>query len=183
MRLGAVALVTALAALSGAASAQTAAPTPADAPAPPAAAPAPRPPCRRAPSPADASAKAEAELAASRKAVQDVEAQVIELRRIIEAFDRSRASVDDMRRRLDELEARLGENDRRDDALATGQGSAETSVFKFRDEGYAMRSPNGRFLLVPHLRLQTVYEGGSRRRGRWTRRPPTRPGSRWPTPS
>jgi len=157
MRPAAVALVTALAALSGAASAQTAKPAPAEAPAPApdGAAPAPS----AAPSPADASAKAEAELAASRKAVQDLEAQVIELRRIIESFDRSRASVDDMRRRLDEMEARLVENDRRDDALATGAGG-ETSVFKFRDEGYAMRSPNGLFLLVPHLRLQTVWEGG-----------------------
>jgi hypothetical protein len=176
MRPAAVALVAALAVLSGVARAQTAAPASAvPAPVPampapvPAAAPAPSP--AAAPSPADASAKAEAELAASRKAVQDVEAQVIELRRIIEAFDRSRASVDDMRRRLDEMEARLGENDRRDDALATGAGG-ETSVFKFRDEGYAMRSPNGLFLLVPHLRLQTVWEGGLASQGTLDPAPP-----------
>ena len=160
MRPAAVALVAAVAVLSGVSSGQAATPAPAAeapaaAPAPsPAAAPAPSP--AAAPSPADASAKAEAELAASRKAVQDMEAQVIELRRIVEAFDRSRASVDDMRRRLDELEARLGENDRRDDALASGPGGGETSVFKFRDEGYAMRSPNGRFLLVPHLDRKSV---------------------------
>jgi hypothetical protein len=164
MRPAAVALVTALAALSEAANAQT--PAPADA-----AAPAPGRSPSGAPSPADASAKTEAELAASRKAVQDVEAQVIELRRIIEAFDRSRASVDDMRRRLDEMEARLSENDRRDDALASGAGG-ETSVFKFRDEGYAMRSPNGHFLLVPHLRLQTVYEGALASRGTLDTAPP-----------
>jgi len=175
MRPAAVALVAAVAVLSGVSSGQAATPAPAAeapaaAPAPsPAAAPAPSP--AAAPSPADASAKAEAELAASRKAVQDMEAQVIELRRIVEAFDRSRASVDDMRRRLDELEARLGENDRRDDALATG-GGGETSVFKFRDEGYAMRSPNGRFLLVPHLRLQTVWEGGLASQGTLDPAPP-----------
>ena len=168
MRPAAVALVAALAVLSGVASAQTAAPASA-VPTPVPAAPAPSP--AAAPSPADASAKAEAELAASRKAVQDVEAQVIELRRIIEAFDRSRASVDDMRRRLDELEARLGENDRRDDAVATG-AVGETSVFKFRDEGYAMRSPNGHFLLVPHLRLQTVWEGGLASQGTLDTAPP-----------
>ena len=74
-------------------------------------------------------------------------------------MDRSRASVDDLRRRLDEMEARLGENDRRDDALAASGAGREASLFKFRDDGFAMRSPNGRFLLVPHLRLQTVYTG------------------------
>ena len=74
-------------------------------------------------------------------------------------MDRSRASVDDLRRRLDEMEARLGENDRRDDALAASGAGREASLFKFRDDGFAMRSPNGRFLLVPHLRLQTVYDG------------------------
>jgi hypothetical protein len=113
---------------------------------------------------ADAGAKREAELEASRKAVQDLEAQVIELRRIIEALDRSRASVDDLRRRLDEMEARLGENDRRDEALATGAGR-EAALFKFRDDGFAMRSPHGRFLLIPHLRLQTVYDGEVASRG------------------
>jgi hypothetical protein len=73
-------------------------------------------------------------------------------------MDRSRASVDDIRRRLDEMEARLGENDRRDDALASGAGR-EGTLFKFRDDGFAMRSPHGRFVLIPHLRLQTVYTG------------------------
>ena len=87
---------------------------------------------------------------------------MIELRRIIEEMDRSRASVDDLRRRLDEMEARLGENDRRDDALAASGAGREASLFKFRDDGFAMRSPNGRFLLVPHLRLQTVYDGTDR---------------------
>jgi hypothetical protein len=155
MPLGAVPLATAIALFSAAAAgAQPAAP--ADGPAPTPATPAA--------APADAGAKSEADLAASRKALQDLEAQMIELRRIIEAFDRSRASVDDVRRRLDELEARLGENDRRDEALATGAGR-EAALLRFRDDGFAMRSPNGRFLLVPHLRLQTVYEGSLATRG------------------
>jgi len=161
MRTAAVSLATVIAALSASASARAQAPAPAAvdaaAPAAPAATPA-------APSPADAGAKREAELAASQKAVQDLEAQVIELRRIIEAMDRSRASVDDMRRRLDELEARLGENDRRDEALAGGAGR-EATLFKFRDDGFALRSPHGRFLLVPHLRVQTVYTGAIASRG------------------
>ena len=121
--------------------------------------------------PAGAGAKGEAELAASGKAAQDLEAQVIELRRIIEEMDRSRASVDDLRRRLDEMEARLGENDRRDEALASGAGG-EASLFKFRDDGFALRSPNGRFLLVPHLRLQTVYTGVIASRGTMDRAAP-----------
>jgi hypothetical protein len=163
MRIGAVPLAAALALVSAAANAQPAAapaPTPADAAAPPAA-----------PAPADPGARGEAELGASRKALQDLEAQVIELRRVIEAFDRSRASVDDVRRRLDELEARLGENDRRDDALAAG-GGAEAAVFKFREDGFAMRSPNGRFFLVPHLRLQTVYTGALASQGAADTAPP-----------
>jgi phosphate-selective porin O/P len=158
----AVPLAAAIAVLSGAANAQTVGP--ADAAAPP---PAPPPP------PAESGAKSEAELAASRKAVQDLEAQVIELRRIIEAFDRSRASVDDIRRRLDELEARLGENDRRDEAIVTGAGG-DGAVFKFRDDGFAMRSPDGRFLLVPHLRLQTVYDGALVSQGTADTAPPDR---------
>jgi len=152
MRAGAVSLATVIAVLSATATAHAQAPAPTGTePAAPVATP-------TAAAPADAGAKREAELAASQKAVQDLEAQVIELRRIIEAMDRSRASVDDMRRRLDELEARLGENDRRDDALAGGAGR-EATLFKFRDDGFALRSPHGRFLLVPHLRLQTVYTG------------------------
>jgi hypothetical protein len=161
MRTAAVSLATVIAVLSATASAQAQTPSPvavdAAAPAAPAAAPA-------APSPADAGAKREAELAASQRRCRTWKAQVIELRRIIEAMDRSRASVDDLRRRLDELEARLGENDRRDEALAGGAGR-EATLFKFRDDGFALRSPHGRFLLVPHLRVQTVYTGAIASRG------------------
>jgi hypothetical protein len=107
--------------------------------------------------------------------VQDLEAQVIELRRLIEALDRSRTSVDDIRRRLDELEARLGENDRRDDALAAG-GAAAPTVFKFREDGFAMRSPNGRFFLAPHLRMQAVYTGALASQGAADTAPPDRSG-------
>ncbi|HXU02799.1 MAG TPA: porin [Polyangia bacterium] len=155
MRLAAVPLATAIAVFSATARAQApalaAAEPPSDAAVPTFSPPPP-------PAPGDAGAKREADLEASRKAVQDLEAQVLELRRIIEAVDRSRASVDDIRRRLDEMEARLVENDRRDDALARG-GGREPTLFKFRDDGFVMRSPNGRFLLLPHLRLQTVYTG------------------------
>jgi hypothetical protein len=117
-----------------------------------------------APVSAEPGTQRDAELAASRKAVQDLEAQVLDLRRIIEGLDQSRASVDDLRRRIDELEARLGENDRRDEALATG-GGREPTLLKFRDDGFSLRSPNGRFLLTPHLRVATVYTGAIASRG------------------
>jgi hypothetical protein len=162
----AVPLAVAFALLSATANAQSA-----PAAAAPAAAPAPAPAAPAAPPPPDTGPKSEAELEASRKAVQDLEAQVIELRRTIETFDRSRASVDDIRRRLDELDARLAENDRRDDALATGAGG-EAALFKFRDDGFAMRSPNGRFVLVPHLRLQAVYTGALASQGTQDGAPP-----------
>jgi len=154
-RPGAVLLAAAFALVSRAGAAQTMTPSPAPA------APSPAP---AAPSAADAAAPDDAEVAASRKAVQDLEAQVIELRRIIEEMDRSRASVDDLRRRIDELEGRLAENDRRDQALAMG-GGREATLFKFRDDGFTLRSPNGRFVMTPHLRLQTVYEGDLASRG------------------
>jgi hypothetical protein len=156
MRRRAVPLATAIALLSAAANAQTGAP--ADRSPAPAAPGAPATPAAAAAPATETGTKGEAELAATRKTVQDLEAQVIELRRIIEAMDRSRASVDDIRRRLDELDARMAANDRRDEALATG-ADREATLFKFRDDGFALRSPHGRFLLVPHLRLQTVYEG------------------------
>jgi Phosphate-selective porin O and P len=165
--LRAVPLATVLAALSAAARAQTAAPPDASRPTPP--------PTPTAEAVAGAGARGEAELEATRKQVQDLEAQVVELRRIIETLDQSRASVDDVRRRLDEMEARLRENDRRDEALATRAGG-EASLFKFRGDGFAMRSPNGRFLLIPHLRLQTVYEGVLASKGTLNTAPPDQSG-------
>ena len=162
MRLGAVVpLATALALASGGAVAQTTKPArPADKPAapPPVSDPVLVPALPSGSIEADAGGRKDAELEASRKAMQDLEAQVIELRRIIEAMDRSRASTDDLRRRIDELEARLAENDRRDQALAGG-AAGETSLFKFHDDGFTLRSPNGHFLMTPHLRLQTIYVG------------------------
>ena len=161
---GGFALATAFALTSAVARAEAAAPADAAVSPVPAAAPAPA-------GPEDPGARRDAELEASRKATQDLEAQVIELRRIIEAMDRSRASVDDLRRRIDELEARLGENDRRDDALA-GRAGGEASLFRFHDDGFTLRSPQGRFLLVPHLRLQTVWEGGLASQGTMDTAPP-----------
>lgn len=123
-------------------------PPPAPPASPPAAADAAAPPATR----------AEAETAAATQATQELEARVIELSRAFQALERQRAAADDVRRRLDELEARLHEQERHDDSLADG-GAREASVLRFRDDGFVIRSPDRRFALRPRLRLQALYEG------------------------
>ena len=150
--------------------APTASPAPGPSPAPAA------PPAAGVPAaPADAAARAEAEAAASQRAVQDLEAQVIELRRTLEAVDRQRQAFDDVRRRLDELEGRLSESERRRDEGAPGDAD-EAHVVRFRDDGFFVGSPDRRFLLRPRLRLQTVYEGVLVGRGAADPAPPNRSG-------
>ena len=106
-----------------------AAPTGSPAAASPAAAPAGASPAGAAPapspaaSPADAVARAEAQAGAAQRAAQDLEAQVIELRRTLQALERQRASFDDIRRRLDELDGRLAENERQDAARHRRRGA------------------------------------------------------------
>jgi hypothetical protein len=110
--------------------------------------------------PADATAaggdRDQAEGAAALHAAQDLDVQVIELRRELDALQRERASTDDLRRRLDELEARQGR----------GASDAWTSwphdggdALRFSQDGYVIRSPDNRFMLRPGLRLQTLYVG------------------------
>jgi hypothetical protein len=126
-----------------------------EAPAPaPVSAPAAPPPTD---TPAESATRAEVQAAAAQRAAQELEAQVIELRRTLEAMDRQRASFDDVRRRLDELEARMSEDERRD-AAAPG-GPREAGAIRFRDEGVIIRSPNNRFQLRPQVRIQALYEG------------------------
>jgi hypothetical protein len=126
--------------------------------APPPASPGAAPASSPAASPGEAVARAEAQAGAAQRAAQDLEAQVIELRRTLQALDRQRDSFDDIRRRLDELDGRLAENERQDAALTSGEGR-EAGAIRFRDDGVAIRSPGGRFLLRPHLRLQALYQG------------------------
>jgi hypothetical protein len=133
--------------LSGAA--RAAEPAPEVAPEPP------RPP--PADTPTDKLARAESEAAAAQRAAQEVEAQVIELRRTLEAMERQRAAFDDIRSRLDVLEARVAEDERRD-AAAPGW-PREVGAIRFRDEGVIIRSPNNRFQLRPQVRIQALYEG------------------------
>jgi hypothetical protein len=107
---------------------------------------------------ADADAKAETQAAAAQKAAQDLEAQVIELRRSLEAFERQRAAFDDIRRRLDELDLRLAEDERQNTAVATAAPSGSSAI-KFSDDGFVVRSPGNRFLLRPRVRVQGLYTG------------------------
>jgi phosphate-selective porin OprO and OprP len=106
----------------------------------------------------DPATRAEAEATAARRAAQDLEAQVIELRRMLDGLGRQPAAFDDVRRRLDALESRLDERDRRQ-AAAPDEADGEANVVRFRDDGFYVRSPDRRFLLRPRLRLQTLYEG------------------------
>jgi hypothetical protein len=109
----------------------------------------------------DAAARAATEAAAAQRATQDLEAQMIQLRRAQEALERERAAYDDVRRRLDELDARLAEAERRQAADTTGAmvpGEGGGGL-RFRDDGFVIRSPDGRFMIRPRLWLQALYDG------------------------
>jgi hypothetical protein len=108
--------------------------------------------------PAGAATPADTQAAAAQRAAQDAEAQVIELRRQIDALERQRQSYDDVRRRLDQIDARQGEIDRRAQAEADAN-PPETSVVRFRDDGFSIRSPDNGFYLHPLLRVQAIYTG------------------------
>jgi phosphate-selective porin OprO/OprP len=108
--------------------------------------------------PADSEAAAETQSAAAQRAAQEIEAQVIELRRQLEALERQRVSYDDIRRRLDQIEAEQAEARRQ--AAATRDGAPpETSVVRFRDDGFEIRSPDNGFYLRPRMRVQAIYTG------------------------
>ena len=108
--------------------------------------------------PAETATRAEVQAAAAQRAAQDTEAQLIELRRTLEAMERQRVAFDDIRRRLDELDARLTENERQD-AATTPAGGRDAGAIRFRDEGVLIRSPGNHFLLRPQLRLQVLFQG------------------------
>jgi hypothetical protein len=110
-----------------------------------------------APAAAPEAGRDEAQGAAAQHAAQELEIRVIELQRRLDAMEQERASVDDLRRRLDELEARNAEAQRHQ-AFADWTSVPDTDeTVRFRQNGVVVRSPNGRFLLRPQLRLQTIY--------------------------
>ncbi|HVT09746.1 MAG TPA: porin [Polyangia bacterium] len=107
---------------------------------------------------------AETQAAAAQREAQEAEAQVIELRRQLQALERQQAGYDDVRRRLDQLDARQAEAERQ--AAATHDGQApETSVIRFKDGGFEIRSPDNGFYLHPLLRIQGIYTGEIASRG------------------
>ena len=107
---------------------------------------------------ATATSPAEAQAAAAQKAAQDAEAHVLELRRELEELERARASNDDLRRRLDQLEARQAEAER-EAAAARDEQQPETSVIRFKDDGFEIRSADNNFYLRPMVRVQAIYTG------------------------
>jgi hypothetical protein len=104
-----------------------------------------------------AAAQNEAQGAAALRAAEQAEVRLIEMQRQLDALARERASYDDVRARLDVLEARQR-------ALAAAASHDWMSVgdagaVRFSQDGVVIRSPDDRFLLRPELRLQTIYEG------------------------
>src|SRR5258708_23426167 len=73
-------------------------------------------------------------------------------------MERQRASFEDVRRRLDELEARQAAAQRRAADDWTSADGAGSEGLRFLQNGLAFRSPGNRFLLRPGLRLQGLYE-------------------------
>ncbi|HVZ72811.1 MAG TPA: porin, partial [Polyangia bacterium] len=114
----------------------------------------PMPPTANAPD-ADARARDGAEGAAALRATQELELEVIELRHDLDAFARERASVDDLRRRMDALDARRPPRAPFDDWSSL----RSSDDIRFSQNGFVVRSPDDRFLLRPGLRLQAGYEG------------------------
>jgi hypothetical protein len=113
------------------------------------------------PAPAEpdgAAARDEAQGAAAQRAAQELEVRVIELQRQMDALARERASMEDVRRRLDELEARQAEAARQRPFADWSSVPDTAEAVRFRQQGFVIKSPNGRFLLRPQMRLQTVYE-------------------------
>jgi hypothetical protein len=107
---------------------------------------------------AESDARAESQAAAALRATQDLEVQLLELRRDVDAFARERAAYDDLRRRLDTLDARRGAGPRgRFDDWASLP--AIPDGLRFSHNGYVIRSPDNRFMMRPGLRLQAAYEG------------------------
>jgi hypothetical protein len=107
--------------------------------------------------PAEGDARAQAAGEAAQRATQDLEARVIELQRELDAMARERASFEDLRRRVDELEAKQTALGRGAPADWTSAGAGRDAL-QFSRDGIVVRSPGNRFLLRPGLRVQGLFE-------------------------
>jgi phosphate-selective porin OprO and OprP len=114
--------------------------------------------------PADAAARDQAQGAAALQATQDLDARVIELQRELDAMARERASYDDLRRRLDELEA-LQAATRLAAAGDWTSAAGAPDGLRFSQDGIVIRSPDNRFLLRPGIRMQGIYEADLAKQG------------------
>jgi phosphate-selective porin OprO/OprP len=113
-----------------------------------------------------------AEAAAALRATQDLEAKLIQIGNELAGLERQRASWQDVRNRLDELSARVGEMSRQLEPAASEVERAEPSWRRRPDDGagwggagMVLRSPDDFFTLRPGLRLQARYEGALVDRG------------------
>jgi Phosphate-selective porin O and P len=146
----------------------------------PGAAVAPAPDPTRAPSDDAGAPVAPAAAAAdSRRALQDLEAKLIEIRRELDGVETQNASWADLRRTLDELSARVDELGRRVDrppsepplapaAASSSAGERFRARAHGRDDGAPWPRPEGR--------LQAGYEGARVSRGPGERSAPDRSG-------
>jgi Phosphate-selective porin O and P len=136
--------------VTGAAEMSARAQAPVDAPLPPAE-----------PAATDATERNQAEGAAALRAAQELEVQMIELRREQDALERQRASWDDLRRRLDDLEARQAAltHASSDDWTSWAGPQDRGDGVRFTQDGFVIHSPGDRFLVRPELRLQSLYAG------------------------
>jgi hypothetical protein len=106
---------------------------------------------------AEQQARAQSEATAALRATQELEARMIELRSEVAGLERQRASFEELRRRIDAMEAKQ--------VSARASDGDWTSMTRDADQlrvgpgGYTIRSPGERFLLRPGLRLQSLYEG------------------------
>jgi hypothetical protein len=108
---------------------------------------------------ADVAALNQAQSAAALHAAQELEVRVVELGRQLEAMERERASFEDLRRRLDELEARQATiRYGAPGDWMSADGGPRADGLRFAQNGLVIRSPGNRFLLRPGLRLQGAYE-------------------------
>jgi hypothetical protein len=102
-------------------------------------------------------ARAQSDATAALRATQDLEARMIELRRQLDGLERQRASFEDLRGRLDAMEAKQAAARASDGDWTSSNRDADG--LRVGPGGYSIRSPGERFLLRPGLRLQSLYEG------------------------
>jgi hypothetical protein len=112
-------------------------------------------------SPPDApdAAKAETQAAAALAASRDTEARMVEIQRQLDALAARQASWEDVRRRLDDIDARLQELAREAGAQPPPAPAMAPSPLRFRDGGIVISSPDHAFLMRPMLRVQALYQG------------------------